>query len=77
MTPPGNSYPVIVPDGAAQAHAAATPAADEPNTHRVAQGESLALIAARHGVSVTALQRVNGLGTRATIRPGQVLRLPV
>ena len=86
MTPPGDKYPVIIPDGAAEAHAAATTGGaradaaglDAPaKTHRVARGESLALIAAHHGVSLSALQRVNGLGKRATIQPGQLLRLPV
>lgn len=93
MTPPGDGYPVVVPDGAAPAltaaakGGAAVPAAAVPEvaqagaqavkTHRVARGESLSLIAERHGVTVTALQRANGMGNRTTLQPGQLLRLPV
>jgi membrane-bound lytic murein transglycosylase D len=44
-------------------------------THTVQSGETLWAIARDHSVSVTALQEVNGMSD-ATIRPGQVLRLP-
>ena len=91
MTPPGGRYPVIVPDGTAGRYAAAAASgaeeegveavvaadAEAPRTHRVASGESLSVIAVRHGVTVAALQRLNGMGKRTTLRPGQVLRLPV
>ena len=85
MTPPGGSYPVIVPDGAAARFAAAGPAVqraaaevqdEAPSTHQVQRGESLSVIAKKHGVTVAALQRANGMGRRTTLRPGQVLRLP-
>lgn len=85
MTPPGDRYPVILPDGASERLASAmvaAPVASTANasssarTHRVAAGESLSTIAARHGVSVSALQRANGMGTRTVLQPGQVLRLP-
>jgi membrane-bound lytic murein transglycosylase D len=45
-------------------------------THRVRNGDSLWAIAARHDVSVAALAAANGLPTRATLKLGQVLRLP-
>jgi len=41
--------------------------------HRVRSGESLWLIARRYGVTVGELQRMNGLGPRTLIRPGQRL----
>ncbi len=44
-------------------------------THVVRAGETLSTIAKRHGVSVTALKRANGLST-TRIRAGQRLRLP-
>jgi membrane-bound lytic murein transglycosylase D len=61
---------------------AATSAASEaegvaaPRTHRVARGESLSVIARRHGISVSALQRANDMTGRTVIRPGQILRVP-
>ena len=69
------------------ARAAAPPAADRAKAkttraksaaarHQVRSGESLWTIAQRHGTSVVALQRANGLGRRSVIRPGQMLRIP-
>lgn len=87
-TPPGGSYPIRIPEGRAelfashfeQALAAApaqpAPAATAAATHRVTRGESLSTIARRHGVTVSALQRANSLGSRTLIRPGQLLRIP-
>ena len=83
-TPPGESYPVRIPEGRTTAfmtnfmagrEVAAAPRA-EADTHRVASGESLWTIARSHGVSVAALQRANNLGRRTAIRPGQTLRIP-
>jgi membrane-bound lytic murein transglycosylase D len=42
-------------------------------TYTVKQGDSLWIIARRHGVSVDQLQKWNGLNKRATLRPGQNL----
>jgi membrane-bound lytic murein transglycosylase D len=47
-----------------------------PKQHRVRSGESLSVIARRHGTSVAALQRANNMGRRTTIQAGQVLRIP-
>jgi membrane-bound lytic murein transglycosylase D len=58
------------------AAAAPTRSSQAEPTHRVTSGESLWVIARRHGVSVPALQRANHLGPRAVIRPGQLLRIP-
>lgn len=41
--------------------------------HRVRSGESLWVIARRYGISVGELQRMNGMGSRDLIRPGQRL----
>lgn len=89
MTPPSEDhFPVAVPDGRAPLYAANFPAAraaprpareaeqTAETAHRVRSGESLWTIARRHGVTVSALQRANGLSRRAVIRPGQVLRIP-
>jgi membrane-bound lytic murein transglycosylase D len=42
----------------------------------VRRGDTLGAIADRAGVSLTELRRVNGLGKRSLIRPGQRLKLP-
>ncbi|MEV1130650.1 LysM peptidoglycan-binding domain-containing protein [Agromyces sp. NPDC049794] len=52
---------------------AAAPAA--PETHTVAEGESLYGIAAAHGLTVADLDQVNGLGGSTVIVPGQVLAI--
>jgi len=49
--------------------------AKPPATHRVRSGENLWSIARRHGLTVEALQRLNGLGADAALKPGQVLKL--
>lgn len=43
--------------------------------YKVKRGDTLGAIARRHGLSVKALARLNGMGTRAKLRPGQVLTL--
>ena len=45
-------------------------------TYRVADGDSLGRIAARHGTSVRAIQSANGMGTNTMIKIGQRLRIP-
>ncbi|MCW5892874.1 MAG: transglycosylase SLT domain-containing protein [bacterium] len=45
-------------------------------THKVTKGQTLSGIAQRYGVSVTALKSANRMGRSASIRPGQVLRIP-
>lgn len=45
-------------------------------THTVRAGQSLARIAARYHVSVADLAAANGLGTDASVRIGQELRVP-
>lgn len=44
--------------------------------YQVRSGDTLGAIAEAHGVGLSALLRVNGLSSRSTIYPGQVLALP-
>jgi membrane-bound lytic murein transglycosylase D len=55
---------------------AGTSGATERVTHTVRSGETLSQIARRHGTSVGALQKANGLGGSSHIRAGQRLKLP-
>ena len=47
-----------------------------PRTHRVLKGESMAMIAARYGLSAQRLAEMNSLSTNAQLRPGRRLALP-
>jgi membrane-bound lytic murein transglycosylase D len=47
-----------------------------PRIHVVRSGDTLGGIARRYGVGTEALARENGLGLRATIRPGDRLQVP-
>ena len=49
--------------------------AANPKVHEVRSGESLWTIARRYGLSIDALRRLNKLGTRAMVHPGQKLKL--
>lgn len=51
------------------------PSTTKPATHEVRLGETLWSIARKHGVTVTALQEANHLGS-STIKPGQTLSIP-
>lgn len=44
--------------------------------HHVRRGETVSQIAARYGTSTSAVGRLNNLGSRYLIRPGQRLRVP-
>ena len=55
--------------------AGAAPAAEASVFHVVRRGDSLDRIARRHGATVEALRRANGL-TSSLIHPGQSLRVP-
>lgn len=43
--------------------------------HRVRKGESLYVIAKKHGITVNKLCKLNRISTTTTLRPGQILRL--
>lgn len=62
----------------ARAAAAAGPEGERvaPATHRVRPGETLAAIAARHGMTAAALARANGIDDLNRIKVGQVLQVP-
>ena len=49
-------------------------AAQNTRIHKVRKGESLSSIAKKHGTTVAALAKANGISTRAKIRPGQILK---
>lgn len=52
-------------------------AAPKPANHKVASGESLEKIAKRHGTTVEAIQKANGMKKGQTmIQPGQNLKIP-
>ena len=52
-----------------------TATAANPRVHEVRSGESLWTIAHRYGLSIDALRRLNRLGARALVHPGQKLKL--
>ena len=51
-------------------------AAGSKNSHTVAAGETLGSIAAKHGVSVSALKAANQIKDERKLRIGQVLAIP-
>jgi LysM repeat protein len=57
-----------------------TAAASQPSvgarTYRVNSGDTLSAIAARFGVSVAAIQQLNGIKDPRLLQVGQVLRIP-
>lgn len=57
--------------------ATATPVPPSTQSYTVKLGDTLSEIAARFGVSVTALAEANGITDPTLIRPGQVLVIPV
>lgn len=77
-TPATAVAPEPVSDDAASAPAAAaqSPAAAEPETYTVADGDNLTWIGERLGVSVDDLVRANGIENPDLIFPGQVLTIP-
>lgn len=54
-----------------------SPVADELHRHRVGDGETVSIIAQRHGVSTAAVLLANGLSRGSTVRSGQQLVIPV
>ena len=52
------------------------PASAPATTYRVKAGDTLSAIASRFGVSVSALQQVNGIADPRLLRIGQVLQIP-
>jgi len=80
---PKRAYDLRVPEGRGEALLAQvgglpewTPPVPQYATHRVRSGETLSVIAARYGTSVSALMRANGLRSANRLRIGQRLRVP-
>lgn len=73
-TSPAPAPPASVPAATAGAPPAATDASDRQ--HVVARGDNPWTIARRYRLPVAQLLSLNGLAAGATLRPGQVLRVP-
>jgi len=61
---------------AATSKPAAKPAETAADSHAVAAGDTLTRIATQHKTTVEAIEKANGLEPTATIRVGQVLKIP-
>ena len=70
---PGQS--LVVPERG-QTQRRSAPASDKPSTYTVKRGDTLGAIAHRHGVTVRALARENGISNPHRIRAGRTLRIP-
>ena len=69
--------PTIEPTEEPTPEPTATPAATpKPTVHVVKAGETLTAIAAKYGVSVKAIQDLNGIENANRIFPGQKLKIP-
>jgi len=82
VTPPEQPYTLRVPFGRGQDFsvrlAMLSPEERQPwVTHSVGRGETLANIAERYGVNLAELAELNGVTTRARLRRGQTLRIPM
>jgi len=66
----------LTPAAAASASHSPPPKSANPRTHVVAGGETLAAIARKSGVSLTALEAANPGVNPKKLRPGQTLNLP-
>ncbi|MDQ4503973.1 LysM peptidoglycan-binding domain-containing protein [Sinomonas sp. ASV322] len=77
MSPNKNRHraATVAASAAALTAAIASPAAAAADTHTVRPGDTLSGIAARHGVALSELFRLNGLGWTSIIYPGQQIRL--
>ncbi len=59
---------LVIPGGA--------PAPAAARTYRVRSGDSLSIIAGKHGIEYQVLAKHNGLPGNAVLQPGQVLKIP-
>ncbi len=81
QTPPDGTTVVRVPTGTGEATLAALE--NVPRTervlyvrHKIRKGDTLSVIARKYGVSVSAIQRSNGMGRKTMIREGRILVIP-
>ena len=49
---------------------------DEARYHEVKSGDTLTAIARRHGTTVRAIEQANGLDSKVSLTPGQMLFIP-
>ncbi|MBL0178878.1 MAG: LysM peptidoglycan-binding domain-containing protein [Gemmatimonadetes bacterium] len=82
VTPPGESYAVRVPAGTAEivrARYADVPLAERSAvaTHKVKAGETVATVAKKYGVTAALVRSANRLSTRARVKSGSTLFIPV
>lgn len=82
VTPPGERYPVRVPAGTAEL--VMTRYADVPEgersavaVHKVKAGETVATVAKKYGVTSETIRSANRLSTRARVKSGATLFVPV
>ncbi len=73
---PGPASTASAPSSSTSAAPASAPASISARVYRVTSGDTLSGIAARFGVSVTALQRANGIQDPSLLRIGQLLIIP-
>ena len=71
--PAPSPAPAAVPAAAPAARPAASPTPREPAVYEVRAGDTVYGISRKHGISVEALRRLNGLNEQDVIRPGQKL----
>jgi membrane-bound lytic murein transglycosylase D len=82
VTPPDPEFELSVPAGMAErfyVELAAVPAQKWVawRRHSVQRGETLSIIARRHGTSIQAITEANGISARSILRIGQELVIPV
>ncbi|MGB2681851.1 MAG: LysM peptidoglycan-binding domain-containing protein, partial [Candidatus Competibacter sp.] len=75
VEPPSRAYNLLLPSAQAQEFVAKVPGARlmAPNRYTVKKGETLAIIAKRHGVSSQALAQWNNLSVNSVLKAGQKL----
>ncbi|MBL8251774.1 MAG: transglycosylase SLT domain-containing protein [Candidatus Competibacter sp.] len=75
VEPPSRAYNLLLPSAQAQEFVAKVPGARliAPNRYTVKKGETLAIIAKRHGVSSQALAQWNNLSVNTVLKAGQKL----
>lgn len=64
---------LVIPSDAA----ARRPDVPETTSYAVKNGDTLSGVAKKHGVTVTELEKLNGISRKATLRVGQTLKIPV
>ena len=70
-----SSSSVIYPGQMITVSQASSPAPAEKH-HKVSSGETISTIAERYGVSTREVLKLNGLGSKDRIYPGQTIEIP-